>query len=157
MARLASPEEIGKWLAVRIYEIELVSGILPSIGILLPDEEKMEAIFQALKKNLDNYTAAPVEKCQGGQATGNVAAARLFSIQHIKGLEFEAAFFVDFDSIVDKYPRTWLNYLYVGATRAAKFLGMTYRKSLPGIFKKGLGDYFGKSWEVAAQVARSQK
>ena len=48
------------------------------------------------------------------------AAIRVFDIKHIKGLEFEAAFFVSLDRLALLYPDLIGNYLYVGATRAAQ-------------------------------------
>jgi len=54
-----------------------------------------------------------------------------FNIRHIKGLEFEAVFFVDMDQTISKYPALFSKYLYVGATRAATYLGMTFRGDAP--------------------------
>jgi DNA helicase IV len=56
---------------------------------------------------------------------------RVFSVEHIKGLEFEAVFFVDVDELATFYPDTYEKYLYVGVTRAATYLGMTCSNTLP--------------------------
>jgi len=46
---------------------------------------------------------------------------RVFDVQHIKGLEFEAVFFVGLDRLAKREPDIFAKYLYVGATRAALF------------------------------------
>jgi DNA helicase IV len=50
---------------------------------------------------------------------------RVFDVQHIKGLEFEAVFFVGIDRLAARKPVLFDKYLYVGATRAAVYLGLT--------------------------------
>ncbi len=72
---------------------------------------------------------------------------RVFNVQHIKGLEFEAVFFVGIDKLAEKYPDLFEKYLYVGATRAATYFGMTCEKDLP----KKLGsmqNIFQEKWSV---------
>jgi UvrD-like helicase C-terminal domain len=46
-------------------------------------------------------------------------------VQHIKGLEFEGVFFVGVDGLAERMPNLFDKYLYVGATRAAFYLGLT--------------------------------
>ena len=56
----------------------------------------------------------------------------VFDINKIKGLEFEAAFFLDIDVFAKKHPTTFHKYLYVGTSRAATFLGITCKdRKLP--------------------------
>ena len=50
---------------------------------------------------------------------------RLSGECRIKGLEFEAVFFVGLDRLVEQEPDLFDKYLYVGATRAATYLGVT--------------------------------
>jgi DNA helicase IV len=57
---------------------------------------------------------------------------RIFDVQHIKGLEFEAVFFIGVDELAARHPNLFDKYLYVGATRAATYLGITCdRPELP--------------------------
>lgn len=58
---------------------------------------------------------------------GERSEVRVFDVQHIKGLEFEAVFFVDVDDLEGRRPDLFERYLYVGATRAATYLGLTCR------------------------------
>lgn len=45
--------------------------------------------------------------------------------RNIKGLQFEAVFFVNVDDLAVREPDLFGKYLYVGATRAATYLGLT--------------------------------
>lgn len=48
-----------------------------------------------------------------------------------EGLEFEAVFFVGVDKLAESHPDLFEKYLYVGATRAATYFGMTCEKEFP--------------------------
>jgi hypothetical protein len=63
--------------------------------------------------------------CPKGQAIGPENDVRIFEVQHIKGLEFEAIFFADIDILANREPEMFERYIYVSATRAATFLGLT--------------------------------
>ena len=62
---------------------------------------------------------------------GTEARVRIFDIRYIKGLEFEAVFFVSIDEIARQEPHLVDKYLYVGLTRARSFLGITYSQDFP--------------------------
>lgn len=66
-------------------------------------------------------------------------------MQHIKGLEFEAAFFVSLDQTIQKHPDLFPKYLYVGATRAAMYLGITFNGKIhPNV--ETLSGHFQSDW-----------
>jgi DNA helicase IV len=73
---------------------------------------------------------------------------RVFDIQHIKGLEFEAVFFVGVDRLASSQPELFDKYLYVGTTRAATYLGMTCDGSLPTALEP-LRGMFAEHWMSA--------
>lgn len=50
--------------------------------------------------------------CREGQAVGQESNVRVFDIQHIKGLEFEAVFFVSIDQLATLHPALFDKYLY---------------------------------------------
>jgi hypothetical protein len=55
--------------------------------------------------------------CYEGRAIGEENDIRVFDVQHIKGLEFEAVFFVGIDELVTQRPELFDKYLYVGDPR----------------------------------------
>jgi len=139
--------DLSEWLALRICEIEKEMGKeLPTIGILVPTEDDVDPVAKSLKRTLKNKTSVIVQACHNGENVGIGHAVRVFDIQHIKGLEFEAVFFVAFDKLSQIYPDIYGNFLYVGATRAANFLGVTCEKTLPSEMNI-LKDYFTSNWE----------
>lgn len=116
--------EIANWLAKRIEEIEQFTQTLPSIAILVNGEAEVRPIADSLNEALlvQNIRVVP---CPDGQVMGQENDVRVFDIQHIKGLEFEAVFFVGVDQLAERLPQLFDKYLYVGATRAATYLGIT--------------------------------
>lgn len=112
------------WLRARILEIELMTESLPSIAVLVNSEGEVGPLADALQAALieENIQCAA---CPGGQVRGHDNDVRVFDVQHIKGLEFEAVFFVGVDELAEAKPTLFDKFLYVGATRAAMYLGLT--------------------------------
>jgi hypothetical protein len=123
-AALADDLSLTVWLSERIREIELFSKQLPSIAVLVDDAARLEPLAAALSAALADMNIRAVA-CPKGQAIGPENDVRIFEIEHIKGLEFEAVFFVDVDRLAQDEPDLFDKYLYVGATRAATYLGLT--------------------------------
>ena len=145
---MAWDSQIADWLAERIVEIERFisrSHELPSIAVLVNDEEKVRTIATGLGNALEAQNI-PVIACSDGQVHGHDSAVRVFNIQHIKGLEFEAVFFIGIDQLAKLYPELFDKYLYVGATRAATYLGITCEEELP-VSMRGLEELFGQNWQ----------
>lgn len=69
-------------------------------------------------------------QCDNGRIMGLSNEVRVFDVQHIKGLEFEAVFFLGIDRLAER-EELFDRFLYVGATRAATHLGMTCESDLP--------------------------
>ncbi len=118
------------WIADRIAEIESFVGRLPSIAIFVTDDHHVLSLAQALNRALEDSNIQ-VEACLGGKAVGQETDVRVFAVEFIKGLEFESVFFVGVDRLMQTYPDLYDKYLYVGATRAATYLGFTCEESLP--------------------------
>lgn len=136
---------IATWLAGRIGEIEKSLRELPSIAVLVNDEDAVGAIAAAFGDALTDQNIRVIP-CHNGQVRGRDDAVRVFNVQYIKGLEFEAVFFVGIDRLAEIHPDLFDKYLYVGATRAATYLGLTCERSLP-INMAGLEELFGQSWQ----------
>jgi superfamily I DNA/RNA helicase len=70
----------------------------------------------------------------------------VFDIQHIKGLEFEAVFFVGIDLLAERMPDLFQRFFYVGATRAATYLGITCQGDLPARLEATRPHFKTDSW-----------
>ncbi|MGO7078732.1 ATP-binding domain-containing protein [Rhizobium johnstonii] len=136
--------ETARWLADRIIEIEETVRELPSIAVLVNSEADVRPIADALGEALldNNIRVIP---CPDGQVRGREGAVRVFNVEHIKGLEFEAVFFVGVDRLAANLPDLFDKYLYVGATRAASYLGLTCAQFLPDRVKH-LEPLFEQKW-----------
>jgi hypothetical protein len=133
------------WLSARIREIERFVRQLPSTAIFVNEESEVQPIADALNAALVEYNIQ-CSACPQGQVMGNDNDVRVFAVEHIKGLEFEAVFFVGVDRLADLHPELFDKYLYVGTTRAATYLGITCDGVLPAPIAR-LRDLFVPSWE----------
>ncbi|KML25184.1 helicase UvrD [Leclercia adecarboxylata] len=138
-------ETIVGWLADRICEIERFVGQLPSTAIFVNTEDDVAPVAEALNTALAEHNIQVIA-CREGQAVGQESNVRVFDIQHIKGLEFEAVFFVSIDQLATLYPALFDKYLYVGTTRAATYLGVTCQGSLPFAIES-LRPHFCQDWQ----------
>lgn len=143
----ASGSDAVGWLATRIREVEQFLGQLPSTAIFVNSEAEVEPIALALNEALAEQNIQVVA-CREGQAVGQESNVRVFDVQHIKGLEFEAVFFVGIDQLAGSRPELFDKFMYVGATRAAQFLGMTCTAVLPSLLEP-LRKHFGSNWDAA--------
>ena len=91
-------EAIVGWLADRIREIERFVGQLPSTAVFVNTEDDVTPVANALNAALAEHNIQVIA-CREGQAVGQESNVRVFDIQHIKGLEFEAVFFVGIDQL----------------------------------------------------------
>jgi len=151
---LISQDEDEKlnWLANRILEIYIAYGdSIPSIAIFLPEENQLEH-FATKLGNLDTLAdiGILVKACRNGEVLGDKNTVRVFAIDKIKGLEFEAVFFNDIDSLERQNlgKDLFLKYLYVGLSRATFYLGLTLSNELSGelSFITEHFDQTGKTW-----------
>lgn len=126
----AEQDEVVVWLAQRIREIEQFLEQMPSIAIFVESEAEVQPLADALNEALAAENAQVVA-CPKGQVMGQDNDVRVFDVQHIKGLEFEAVFFVGVDRLARIHPELFDKYLYVGTTRAATYLGWTCDNVMP--------------------------
>lgn len=139
------------WLAERIREIEQFVRQLPSIAIFVNREAEVAPLAEALNAALAEHNIQVVA-CHEGQAVGQESNIRVFDVQHIKGLEFEAVFFIGIDRLAEMLPELFDKYLYVGTTRAATYLGMTCDKTLPAAIEE-LRPLFSQDWRTLGTAA----
>jgi hypothetical protein len=134
-----------EWLSSRIREIERLLGQMPSTAVFVVSEDLVAPWAEDLGAVLadDNIN---VIACPQGKVVGDEHDVRVFDVQHIKGLEFEAVFFIGIDRLAGLQPDLLDKYLYVGATRAATYLGITCHDKLPKAFEV-LRPHFTLGWE----------
>jgi len=126
----ASDSALADWLSERIVDVHSTLGLLPSIAVFVDGDDKIEPLVDLLRPRL-GANAIPVVGCPQGRIVGESSEVRVFDVQHIKGLEFEAVFFVAVDRLAERVPELFDRFLYVGVTRAATFLGVTCEGGLP--------------------------
>jgi DNA helicase IV len=135
---------VVKWLSERIQEVERSVKQMPTIAVLVNHEDEVKPVAEALNELLEDVNLKAVA-CTEGKSLGEGTEVRVFDVQHIKGLEFEAVFFVGIDRLAAQIPDLFGKYLYVGATRAATYFGMTCDKKLPEVIEP-LRDSFREHW-----------
>jgi superfamily I DNA/RNA helicase len=136
-------DDVVVWLASRINEVEKSTGVFPTIAVLVNSESAVQPMAEQLTPHLTNLKAIA---CSEGRSLGEGTDVRVFDIRHIKGLEFEAVFFVGIDQLAIEKPDLFDRYLYVGATRAATYLGLVCHSSLPSQLEP-LRDHFVGGWQ----------
>jgi hypothetical protein len=145
--RLADSSMCAAWLAARIVEIEKLSDGLPTVAVLVSGEDAVRPLADALNDALEENNIRAVA-CPEGKFVGQDNEVRVFDIQHIKGLEFEAVFFVGIDQLAEDEPELFGKYLYVGATRAATYLGMTSSGGSLPLGMIALSSSFQQGWST---------
>lgn len=146
-------DDIAQWITERIAEIETLVNtnsneehILPSIVVLVKEELDVVPMAKKLTEYLEEFNLKAIA-CSQGQSVGSAHDVRVCSIEYIKGLEFEAVFFVGIDELIQRYPDLYQKFLYVGSTRAANYLGLTCTDELPSELEE-LRPYFGENWNM---------
>ncbi len=125
-----------EWMAKRIIEIYKAYGnTIPSIAVFLPDEKQLQSFARDLG-DIDELADVDIKvmACNNGQVLGDDNTVRVFSLDHIKGLEFEAVFFHNIDDVVHNSGTDLMfKNLYVGLSRASFYLGITCKEELEEI------------------------
>ena len=110
--------------------MESATGKLPSIAVFVDGETRIEPLVERLMPLLADQNI-PVVACKDGRVVGDALEVRVFDVRHIKGLEFEAVFFVGIDLLAERLPALFDRFFYVGVSRAATYLGVTCEGHLP--------------------------
>jgi hypothetical protein len=143
-----SGDALVLWLADRIEEVERAIGKLPSIAVFVDGDDKIDPLLTALRPLL-NERSIPVMGYKGGLVVGDAREVRIFDVQHIKGMEFEAVFFVGIDGLAERIPDLFLRFLYVGVTRAATYLGLTCKMVLPKRLESVRSHFATTDWSAS--------
>lgn len=130
-----------QWLSERICEIHaLCTKHLPTTAILVAHPDDVEPLRIKLKPILYE-NGFEVEASHSGQALGDSARVRIFPVEFIKGLEFEAVFYIGLDRMAEIHRDLIDKYVYVGLSRARSFLGVTVERQFPQRLKC-IADHF---------------
>ena len=111
-------------------------------------DEKIDPLL-AVVQPLFRERNIPIMGYKGGLVVGDAREVRIFDVQHIKGMEFEAVFFIGIDRLGERIPDLFLRFLYVGVTRAATYLGMTCEQALPNALDPVRSHFAALTWEDA--------
>lgn len=122
--------DLGRWLAERVREVERALRTMPSVAIFVDGDERIDPLVKVMRPHCAEYNLEIVG-CKEGKVVGTDRQVRVFDIRHIKGLEFEAVFFVGVDGLAASVPDLFDKFLFVGTTRAATYLGLTCEGTLP--------------------------
>jgi hypothetical protein len=137
--KIYSLEDKVAWIAKNILSIyETYDGKIPSIAIFVPNDTSVVILKDALT-NCDLLADIGIE-VKGVTKDGALVdktQVNIYNIETIKGLEFEAVFFIDIDKIENSNPEMILKYMYVGISRAAYYLFISFESELP----KGLESF----------------
>lgn len=140
-----SGDDLAAWLAQRIHEVETAIGKLPSIAVFVDGDDFIDPLVSAAQPILEQRNIRIVG-CKEGRVVGDASEVRVFDVQHIKGLEFEAVFFVGIDGLAKRIPDLFQRFFYVGATRAATYLGVTCVDVLPSRLEPVRSQFSTGSW-----------
>lgn len=117
-------DEKADWISRRVLEIvKAYDNKMPTIAVFTNDKRKAEELKEAIE-NCDvlNPAGIEVKVCSDNNLEGE-KTLRIFPIDQVKGMEFEAVFFYDIDDIESS---SLINkYLYVGLSRASMYLAVT--------------------------------
>ena len=138
-------DRLAAWLTDRISEVERAVGKLPSIAVFVDGEDSIDPIVELARPLLAERNI-PIVGYKDGRAVGDDLEVRVFDVRHIKGLEFEAVFFVGIDGLADHLPDLFDRFFYVGASRAATYLGVTCEGHLPASLEHVRGHFDTGSW-----------
>lgn len=138
--------DLAKWIGARINEIGKAVKPLPSIAVFVDGEDRIDHLVKSLAAVLASQSLS-VAACRNGRDIGDRQEVRVFDVQHIKGLEFEAVFFVGVDNLAIRLPDLFDRYLYVGVTRAATYLAVTCEDVLPAELEPARSLFSVGTWE----------
>lgn len=126
-------QDVCEWLVDQIkYVYNQYDNKIPSVAIFAKDDNEVREIAEQLEVNDELLDVGiTVRYSTSKQELVPDAQVCVYNIENIKGLEFEAVFFVNIDCIQATDEELIQKYLYVGLSRAAYYLGVTYKNQLP--------------------------
>lgn len=130
-------EEISDWLVNQIIGVYSAYGnSTPSVAIFAESDDAVIKIAKALRES-DHLLDVGITVRHSTSDSELVPDAQVcvYNVKNIKGLEFEAVFFTNIDCLDVPDEELLQKYLYVGLSRAAYHLGVSYKYELPESLK----------------------
>lgn len=126
-------EEKIEWITQKLLRINnTYDNKIPSTAIFVPDDEAVMKVTKRLKQVEDlAENGIDIRGVTKDGVTIDKSQVNVYNIEAIKGLEFEAVFFIDVDGINEADDQLLQKYIYVGISRAAYYLFVTYKNTLP--------------------------
>ena len=131
--KLETMQQKVDWISEKINGIyKTYAPKVPSIAIFVPNDEQVHMLSKALNDCEDlGGNGIDIKGVTQDGATLNKGQVNVYNIQAIKGLEFEAVFFIDIDELNESNNDLLRKYIYVGISRAAFYLFVSFRYKLP--------------------------
>lgn len=96
-------DALAGWLAARVLEVERALRAVPSIAIFVDGDGQIDTLVQTMRSHFAEHNL-DVVGCKEGKIAGSERQIRVFDVQYIKGLEFEAVFFIGVDELAARVP-----------------------------------------------------
>jgi hypothetical protein len=124
---------VVNWLEDQILRVySMYSGKIPSVAIFAENDASVDIISRELAESDKlNDIGITVRGSRSDAELISDTQVCVYNIKTIKGLEFEAVFFVNLDCISVQDDSLLQKYLYVGLSRASYYLGISYKEKLP--------------------------
>ena len=143
---IAGLEKEAGWVEESLSELLARCGeTVPSVAVFVPDREQVTPMADRLQTlDIVKQHGLVVEGCPDGMLSRSDVRIGVYPMDCVKGLEFEAAFLTGIDELERQDRRLFGTRLYVAATRAVRFFGVSCRR-LPTKLG-GLRDQFCEHW-----------
>jgi len=138
------------WISKRIIEIyKWHERSIPTIAIFVKNDSYGKEIQNALNQTEISDYDIRAKACLNGEILGDAETVRIYDIKFIKGMEFEAVFFMDIDDYELADKELLDKYFYVGLSRANFFLAATVNLELPQAIAFIMDKFYqDQDWEL---------
>jgi hypothetical protein len=148
-----SEEDRIAWVVKRIVELyRKYEGNIPNIAVFT-SANRVKEVAKALMFS-DDLVALNIraKACEGDTDIGNANEIRVFDVALIKGMEFEAVFFLDVDDYSTTEKAILQRLIYVGVSRATYYLAITLRTGWPAELEPIKDQFTDGSWSVVMEA-----
>ena len=131
------------WLRDKILDIySQYDGDIPSTAIFAHSDAEVDELKGLLRKDEKlSDVGILVKGCRSDGELISDNQVVIYNIESIKGLEFEAVFFPNIDLIENQSDDLIQRYLYVGISRSAYYLNISYRNKVPASIFETMESY----------------